>query len=77
MRRRELTDEQWEKLCPLLPPQKPKVGRSAQDHRLIINGILWVVRTGAPWRDLPDYYKGYSSRKIRRYPRWKRQRVAW
>jgi transposase len=69
MRRRELTDEQWEKLCPLLPPQKPKVGRPAQDHRLIINGILWVVRTGAPWRDLPDYYGPWSTVASRFY-RW-------
>lgn len=56
MRRGERTDEQWEKLAPLLPPQKPKVGRPAQDHRRIVNGILWIARTGAPWRDLPERY---------------------
>jgi transposase len=69
MRRRELTDEQWEKLYPLLPPQKPKVGRPAQDHRLILNAILWIVRTGAPWRDLPDYYGPWSTVASRFY-RW-------
>ena len=69
MRRRELTDEQWEKLCPLLPPQKPKVGRPAQDHRLIINGILWIVRTGAPWRDLPEHYGPWRTVASRFY-RW-------
>lgn len=56
MRRGEVTDEQWEKLYPLLPPQKPTVGRPAHDHRLILNGILWILRTGAPWRDLPERY---------------------
>jgi transposase len=71
MRRRELTDEQWEKLYPLLPPQKPKRGRPAQDHRLIINGILWILRTGAPWRDLPDHYGPWSTVASRFY-RWQK-----
>ncbi len=60
MRRHELTDAQWEQLADLLPPQKPSIGRPAKDHRIVINGILWVLRTGAPWRDLPE-----------RYGRWK------
>jgi transposase len=71
MRRRELTNEQWEKLCPLLPPQKPKRGRPAHDHRLMINGILWILRTGAPWRDLPDYYGPWSTVASRFY-RWQK-----
>ena len=71
MRRGELTDEQWEKLYPLLPPQKPKRGRPAQDHRLIINGILWILRTGAPWRDLPDHYGPWSTVASRFY-RWQK-----
>jgi transposase len=53
--RYELTDEQWERLEPLMPPKAP-TGRPATDHRQIINGILWIVRTGAPWRDLPERY---------------------
>ncbi len=53
MNRGDLTNRQWERLAPLLPPQKPKTGRPAHDHRPIINGILWLLRTGAPWRDLP------------------------
>ncbi len=44
----QLKDEQWERLWPLLPPQKPKVGRPAKDHRQILNGILWILRTDAP-----------------------------
>jgi transposase len=69
MRRRELTDEQWERLAPLLPPQKPLVGRPAHDHRLILNGILWIARTGAPWRDLPERYGPWQT-VANRFYRW-------
>jgi transposase len=51
--RDELTETQWERLLPLLPPQKPKSGRPAKDHRTGVNAILWIARTGAGWRDLP------------------------
>jgi transposase len=71
MFRGELADEQWEKLLPLLPPQKPKVGRTNADHRRIINGILWVLRTGAPWRDLPERYGPWSTVASRFY-RWRK-----
>jgi hypothetical protein len=47
-KRHELTDQQWERIKPLLPPQKPPIGRPAKDHRLIINGILWILKAGAP-----------------------------
>jgi transposase len=56
MRRYELTDEQWERIAPLLPAQKPKTGRPNNDHRQIVKGILWVLKSGAPWRDLPERY---------------------
>jgi transposase len=56
MERHELTNDQWERLQPLLPPQKPWTGRPAADHRRLRNGILWLLRTGAPWRDLPERY---------------------
>jgi transposase len=70
-KRHELTDEQWERLQPMLPPQKPKIGRPAEGHRTIINGRLWVVRTGAPWRDLPERYGPWSTAASRFY-RWTR-----
>lgn len=69
MRRGELTDEQWEKLRPFLPPQKPKRGRPNEDHRRIINGILWILRTGALWRDLPERYGSHGTVSSRFY-RW-------
>jgi transposase len=52
MKRHELTWEQWERIEPLLPPLA-STGRPASDRRRMLNGILWILRTGAPWRDLP------------------------
>jgi transposase len=60
-RRHELSDHQWEQIAPVLPAQKPKVGRPAHDHRRILNGIVWLLRTGAPWRDLPERYGKWQS----------------
>lgn len=71
VRRHELTDEQWERLEPLLPPQKAGTGRPAADHRRIVNGILWVLRTGAPWRDLPERYGSWST-VYSRFQRWRK-----
>lgn len=71
MHRHELTNEQWQKLEPLLPPQKPRTGRPNADHRTIINGILWVLRTGAPWRDLPERYGSWST-VYSRFQRWRK-----
>lgn len=66
----ELTDEQWERLQPLLP-QRARTGRPATDHRQIINGILWILRTGAPWRDLPERYGPWATVASRFY-RWRK-----
>jgi transposase len=71
MSRGDLTDKQWERLEPLLPLQKPRTGRPAADHRRILNGILWVLRTGAPWRDLPEQYGSWSTVASRFY-RWRK-----
>src|SRR5262252_3935526 len=69
MNRHELTNSQWERLQPLLPPQKPKTGRPAAEHRRLLNGILWLLRTGAPWRDLPERYGPWGTVASRFY-RW-------
>ena len=53
----KLTDEQWERIAPLLPVGRSgpgKKGRPRRDDREILDGILWILRTGAPWKDLPD-----------------------
>src|SRR5262249_5541626 len=65
------TNTQWERLHPLLPPQKPHTGRPAADHRRILNGILWILRTGAPWRDLPARYGAWQT-IASRFSRWRK-----
>jgi transposase len=54
MRRHEVTDEQWAFLEPHIPKSTSRTGRPRADARMMINGIIWVLRTGAPWRDLPE-----------------------
>ena len=55
----------------MLPQQKPFKGRPNLDHRQIVNGILWILRTGAPWRDLPPSY-GVHSTVSSRFYRWRK-----
>jgi transposase len=71
MNRGDLSSEQWERLKPLLPQQKPRTGKPNKDHRTVINGILWILRTGAPWRDLPERYGPWESVATRFY-RWQK-----
>ena len=62
MARGDLKDLQWERLAPLLPPEKSgRRGHPYKDHRMVINGILWVDRTGTPWRDLPECYGPWNT----------------
>src|SRR5438105_14561014 len=72
VRRHEITDGEWERLAPLLPPERPRTGRPNKAHRLIVNAIVWKLRTGAPWRDLPERYGPWESV----YTRFRRWRVA-
>lgn len=74
-RRHEMKDRHWERLKGLLPPQKPTTGRPAEDHRKIINGILWKLRTGCPWRDVHERYGPWRTLYSRFY-RWK-QKGIW
>ncbi len=67
-------DAQWARLRPLLPPQKPRTGRPAKDHRTVLDGILWVLRTGSPWRALPERYGSWKTVSSRFY-RWQRAGV--
>ena len=71
MNRGDLTNEQWEQLEPALPPQKPNTGRPNLDHRQVMNGILWVLRTGAPWRDIPERYGKWTT-VYSRFQRWRK-----
>jgi transposase len=79
--RQKLTDAQWEKLEALLPkPRKSrKGGRPWADNRMVFEGILWILRTGAPWADLPKRYPSPST-CWRRLKQWEEQGVwleAW
>lgn len=74
MRRHELTDEQFEKIKSLLPGRDETVGVTAQDNRLFINAVIWVFKTGAPWRDLPERFGNWNSIH-KRFSRWSRSGV--
>lgn len=58
MHRYELFDQQWARIAPLIPhtPHHRHGGRPCETHRSLVNGILWILHTGAPWRDLPERY---------------------
>ena len=70
----DLRDDQWELIAPLLPSQK-KRGRPRADDRRTLNGILWVLRSGARWKDLPKEY-GSRSTCHRRLQEWQEQGVG-
>lgn len=74
MHRHELTDAEWERLVGLLPPAKPPLGRPNLDHRQMVNGMLWILKTGAPWRDLPERYGNWKT-VYSRFRRWQRAGV--
>ena len=56
MKRHQLTDEQWALVEPHLPRSKARTGRPPKDLRLMLDGVFWVLHTGAPWRDLPERF---------------------
>jgi transposase len=56
MHRDGLTDHEWQQLAPLLPQPTSTRGRPRRDDRLLVEGMVWIARTGAPWRDLPARY---------------------
>lgn len=66
----ELTDAAWERIAPLLP-EYGKPGGRWRDHRTILDGILWRLRTGAPWRDVPSRYGPWQT-CYDRFVRWRR-----
>src|SRR5438445_2883544 len=75
MARHAMSDRPWERVSPLLPPQQPATGRPNKDHRTVISGMLWLLRTGAPWRDLPERYGSWKTVSSRFY-RWQ-QKGVW
>lgn len=70
-KRYELTNEEWERISPLLPPQKTgRKGRPPKDHRVMLNGMLWIARSGAQWRNLPECYGKWEA-VYARFCKWR------
>ena len=74
MPRRILSDSQWARVALLLPGKDGDPGRSARDNREFLEAVLWIARTGAPWRDLPDEFGLWNS-VFQRFRRWARKGV--
>ena len=74
MRRHEISDECWDRIKDMLPGRPGQVGWVAKDNRLFINAVLWIAKTGAPWRDLPERFGLWNS-VWKRFDRWSRKGV--
>ena len=73
----DLTDAEWAAVAPHIPPapfKKKRTGRPRRPDREVLNGVLWVLRTGAQWQELPKRYPPYQTRH-RRFQEWVRERV--
>jgi transposase len=69
MRRHEISDESWDRIKDMLPGRPGQQGWIAKDNRLFINAVLWIGKTGAPWRDLPERFGLWNS-VWKRFDRW-------
>ena len=72
--RHAISDEHWARIQDLLPGRPGQHGKPAKDNRLFVDAVLWVARTGAPWRDLPERFGRWNS-TWRRFDRWARKGV--
>ncbi len=73
-RRFEMTDEQWIRIEHLLPGRADTPGATAKDNRLFVDAVLWIARTGAGWRDLPERFGEWNS-TFQRFNRWAKSGV--
>lgn len=69
-----LNDHQWQRMEPHLPGKAGDPGRSGADNRLFLEAVLWIARTGSPWRDLPDVFPPWNSAFVR-FSRWSKRGV--
>ena len=71
MKRYELAKEQWERVKAILPPERTgQRGRPRKDDRKMLNGMLWIARSGAQWRELPEVYGPWQS-VYARFAKWR------
>jgi transposase len=69
MDRLVLSEEQWQKISGLIIGRPDQKGSTGRDNRMFVEGVLWIVRTGSPWRDLPEVFGEWNS-VFRRFSRW-------
>lgn len=69
MVRKVLRNDQWERIEAMLPGKVTDRGVTGKDNRLFVEAVLWVARTGAPWRDLPEVFGSWNS-TYKRFSRW-------
>ena len=67
--RHEISDSDWERIKDLLPPENHGEGRPSKPNRVMLNGMLWICKTGSPWRDLPERFGPWST-VFTRYNNW-------
>ena len=72
--RLSLRDDQWDRMALHLPGKAGDPGRSGTDNRLFVEAVLWLARTGSPWRDLPDVF-GKANSVFVRFSRWSKSGV--
>jgi len=64
-----MSNKEWAFFKPFVTVRGPKRGRPASNHRLVLDGVFWIARTGAPWRDLPDHFGNWNS-VYQQFRRW-------
>ncbi len=64
-----MSNKEWAFFKPFVTVRGPKRGRPAGNHRLVLDGVFWIARTGAPWRDLPDHFGNWNS-VYQQFRRW-------
>ena len=72
--RHAISDADWDRINDLLPGQPGQHGKVARDNRLFLDAVLWIAKTGAPWRDLPERF-GHWNSAWRRFDRWAKKGV--
>jgi transposase len=72
--RHAICDDDWDRIKDLLPGRPGQPGVTAKDNRLFVNAVLWIAKTGAPWRDLPERF-GHWNSAWKRFDRWARKGV--
>lgn len=70
-----LSDDHWARICEAIIGRPDQRGSTGRDNRMFVEAVLWIVRTGAPWRDLPAEFGNWNS-TFRRFSRW-REKGIW